>query len=157
MKQSMRMSVAFGAMAAVKAGGQNNDLSQLGMTPTEQEKLTGNEIWLGEDRTNMVRCLEATIYHTADAMGLPRFDVPAEWLAAHIYMYVNPRNYFQACSWMQRGASVDSEDPKEAVTPYKLFRYLVMLCDDANGEEFVHRFEKSVRKKVLDAEKSADK
>lgn len=149
----MRLSVALGCMQAVKKGGANADLAALGMTAAEIELLTSDNVWMGTDRQTVMRCLESTIFGTADVLGLPRIEISAEFLAAHIYMYVSPVNYMAACSWSGRTASVDKSSSREfdPVTASELHAYLVRLCDADGVEEFRHQFEKQVAAKIKKA------
>ena len=54
-------------------------------------------LWLATDRSRARRILETFVYGALDLQGLPRFPVPAEYLAACIALNVHPSNYMAAC------------------------------------------------------------
>jgi len=153
MRNKMRLSVALGIMRALKLGTANSDLQALGLANSDVNLLTGQQTWMGEDRLQAMRSLDATIYGTIDKMGLPRFEMSAEWIATHIYVYVRPENYHQACAWSARTKSVDDDtgQTSDPVTAAELHRYLVRLNDDGGGEEFRYQFDKKVSAKVAAA------
>lgn len=75
------------------------DFASLGI-PREDMNLTiGNALWNRTHRPRVERVIEAVIHGSMDAHGLPRFSVPAEYVAA-VLCLINPMNTRVACYWV---------------------------------------------------------
>ncbi len=153
----MKLSAALGVMAAIKSGASNEDFLSLGLSPADVELLTGQVPWTGSDGLRVRRCLDAVVYGSLDIMGIARFEVSAEYLAAHICHYVAPRNYMAACSWSARVAPADEMVAQGKPTPIEarvLHAFVVKILDQADDDEFRQRFEKVTSAAQRKAEKA---
>ena len=62
------------------------------------EFLTIAKPWLANERARARLVVESAVYGTLDYLGMPRFAVPAEFIAAAIAYYVHPVNCMYASS-----------------------------------------------------------
>ena len=98
---SLQLQVVKSAMTALAKGTATGPLQNLGLLPQELELVTGNIPWKASERNQVSKALHTLMYSTQDALGLQRFEVPAEYVAATIAMFVSPTNIMVACSWME--------------------------------------------------------
>lgn len=54
--------------------------------------------WVANERARARLVVESSVYGTLDYLGLPRFAVPAEFIAGAIAYYVHPVNAMYACA-----------------------------------------------------------
>lgn len=73
----------------------------LDLTKDDYAFLTSERLWIALDRARARKCIEAVVYGSLDALGLPRFAVPAEMVAASIVYFVHPSNLRFACLVME--------------------------------------------------------
>lgn len=72
------------------------------LTPQDMAFVGSDKLWLGTDRVQVNRVLSALCYGGLDLIGLPRFPVPAEFIAAVIARHVPAHNVLIACSMLER-------------------------------------------------------
>lgn len=72
----------------------------LDLVTEDYEFLISTKPWIATDRSRARRCVEAAVYGSIDYLGLPRFSVPAEFIAGVIAFFVQPVNCLTACSIM---------------------------------------------------------
>lgn len=70
----------------------------LDLSEKDFEFLTINKPWVANERARVRMVVESSVYGTLDYLGMPRFAVPAEFIAASIAFYVHPVNAMFACS-----------------------------------------------------------
>lgn len=70
----------------------------LDLSEKDFEFLTINKPWVANERARARLVVESAVYGTLDYIGLPRFAVPAEFIAAAVAYYVHPVNHMYACS-----------------------------------------------------------
>ena len=159
----LRLEVSKGAMSLLAKGAVVADLETMGITSDDWTLATGNRPWIGQDRTRVKRILEVLTFGTIDVIGLPRFEVSAEYLAAVLAMFVHPTNILPACRWMEGIGSAEndmlaaghSSDPPhgvETVHARQLFALVLALWEDSASEGFRVQFEKRVGIKLLQAQ-----
>jgi len=73
------------------------DEAQVDLNKDDIQFLKGPRLWLRSDRGRVRRCLEAYAYGGLDIIGLPRFPLPAEFVACAIALHVHPSNWMTAC------------------------------------------------------------
>ena len=78
-----------------------DDLSYIDMDRGDFDFLTSDQIWLARDRQRARRCIESVAYGALDLIGLPRFALPAEFIAGVIAKFVHNVNSLIACSIME--------------------------------------------------------
>lgn len=85
------------SLAAIR---QATDSAVLDLSSDELDFVMSNRLWLLGDRNRARRALESIVYGGLDVVGLPRFAIPAEFIAAGIALYVHPVNLQLACAIM---------------------------------------------------------
>lgn len=154
----LKFQTARGAMKLLAGSSYTEIFGSLGITKEEFEKVTRASCWVSQDRGEVRKTLDALCAGVMDVTGVPRFEMPAEYVAAVIVSYVNPTNIQVACRWMegQRPAEVvrgASSTPGQ-VDPAQLFVLCCMLYDDEACAEVAQLFEKRVSS-ALKKEKAA--
>lgn len=144
-----------GSMRLIEKGGVDLAGDRLGISPEDLKLVTGSIPWIITDRQSVRRTLDMLIHGLVDSLGLPRFELPAEYVAAVISVFVCPCNYFAACSWIP--GSVSNEDlvagtrgePLEGfekVTPSQLFALLIEVAGEA--DKVAQRYSKKMGVKI---------
>jgi len=127
----MQYKVARGAMAMIAAQAENGSLDSLGVTREDFKKLTSNLPWLASDRARMTQVFFSMMSSTQDVVGVQRIQLPAEYIAAGIALFVAPVNVHGACVFGSRGAKPAEEMGRmattEAVTADRLFALVMQL------------------------------
>lgn len=133
-------------------------LDRQGIPAVTWQKTLGSDLWFMEDRSRVRACLDALLYGTVDTVGIPRVEIPAEYIASFLALCVDPVNWMSACTWYQNAntlevlLSQDSESTLEAgvfesgMTAKRLFAltYRFAMADSAGSLSEV-RSELSVR------------
>lgn len=133
-------------------------IDSIGVTEAEWELVVGDRSWIGQDRARVTRILDSLLYGLVDTMGLPRFELPAEYVATVISLFVSPCNYFSACSWMGSyvpggilSDSRSSDIPVEGLERVRPSQIFALVCDIRSGSfltPMAHTFEKKVNLKL---------
>ena len=124
-----------------------------GITQEEYDVCRGAAPWLAEQRQSMRRVLDAFAVGTMDLTGTPRFELPAEYLAAVVATYVHPNNMMAACRVFETtrsaqelaGATVDAG----MVDPAQLFALVCAIHDSEACEAIRHSFEKKAAQAAI--------
>ena len=106
----LKYATAKGSMALVRSMDYEEIFRGLGITPEEFKLLVGKSIWLGSDRASVRKSLDACLAGAMDLTGVPRIEMPAEFIAAVICSFVAPVNVMKACAWME------NQRPAEAIS-----------------------------------------
>mgnify|MGYP000379810389 CR=1 FL=1 len=116
---------AKGALSLVRSMDFEDVFRGLGITPEEFKLLVGPAQWLGTDRNGVRKSLDACMAGGMDLAGVPRFEMPAEYIAAVIRAFVSPNNIHKACAWMENQrpaeAIAGASSSPETVSPAQLF------------------------------------
>lgn len=139
----MRLSLqtAVGSMRLIARGAPGMAIDKLGVTEDDLALTTGDVPWTTSDRNRVRKTLDSFIYGVIEDLGLPRFELPAEYIAAVISTFVAPVNYFPACSWItarmsneELSTGIKGTTPQgfERVTPEQLFAIVVQLVNEAD-------------------------
>lgn len=126
--------VALNCMQLIGKGAVTDAFEALGITKDDFELATGDMSYLGADRSRVSSVLNALTHGTLDVLGLPRIEVPAEYRAAVIAVFVAPRNIHVACRWLETGvtaADIVAGGQLEAVSAKQLFALICQLAGDA--------------------------
>lgn len=148
MKRNLSYEVARGAMTLLADGTGSASFENFGLTKDEYATLTDPLAWIAPDRQVVERVLNVITYGTMDAIGVTRFPVSAEYLAAIIATFVHPCNLQISCAWSARSQSNDQladnspELAGETATPAQLFALCLMIHAKGNTDEFRNRFER---------------
>lgn len=150
MSIKMKIEVVTGAASVLMNSEVEDFMQSLGCTTEDYEMLTGSKNWIGKDRNRMFRALEGLLYGVVDSIGVPRFELPAEYVAAVISMFVHPVNYFPACAWLGSAASsndlCDYTAKQEALeglekcTPQQIFALIVRCQNNAAMDALADTF-----------------
>ena len=118
-------------------------IAMVGLKKKDWEILTGSKMWVGTDRAMVTKSLQTLVHGFIDTMGLPRINVPAEFVATAITIFVAPCNYYSACMFLgsyYSGSSLSAlynqdadTEGLEKVAPEKLFA----LCCDIAGSSII--------------------
>lgn len=137
MARHLSLSTVRGALTVLSNGSVVDAAQSCGCTESDWKLLTGSKVFIGVDRPRVKRLLDNIIYGVVDTLGLPRFELPAEYAAACIAMFVNPVNFFPACSWIGTYArsediadyhgNLDSVQGLETVSSSKLFALVLEI------------------------------
>lgn len=123
-------------------------LSAMGISKADFNITVGDVPWTVEQRSRVMKTLEALTYGVLDNLGLPRFSVPAEYMAAIIAMFVSPANVMPATRWIEATPpadklAIDTDNATaEKVTARQLFALVIeALNDDVQLSSFRSKFE----------------
>jgi len=110
--------------------GRKGMLDLLGVTQADFDRLTSDVPWTGGERNRMSVTLHSLLNASVDSMGMPRFDLPAEWVAAAIAVFVAGINVQSACYFAP--PSHQAEEGARGVVgpsvrPERLFDLVVLL------------------------------
>ena len=115
-----------------------DSLASFGITDDLWKLTTGSAPWTGVDRPRVTRVLDALVYGSIDLAGLPRFRVPAEYIAAIMVTFVSANNLMLACAWRERTQDADALSNEgyasDSVTSHQLFSLCVRLCDESSPQ-----------------------
>ena len=109
------------------------------------------------NRGKVRQTLDVLAYGTLDLLGLPRFPLPAEYIACVIVVFVQPVNIMTACRWMERAESAATMaggaeiDPERAPVD-QIFALCQMLYNDRDAAQARHQFRESTSRAMLWAE-----
>lgn len=155
-----QLQVIKGAMQALANGSATGALESLGILPSDLQTTLGGNPWQANERHLVTKTLDILMYGTMDLLGLPRFQVPAEYVAATIAMFVQPSNLMVACRWMEAGQpTVDylgnptvSTSNQEPVESTQLFALCLQVVNDLDIPKFKRQFESRISMSINTAE-----
>jgi len=142
----MRYAASVAALKVLGGG------SSVALDKDEIDFIMGNRLWLAQERARVRRGVEAFAFGAIDVLGLPRFPLPAEFVACVIATIIHPVNWTVACVVMSgaewsENVVMNREDPLRADV---LFSHVLRI---AGGAEFeVDHVEAKVRSKYRKVE-----
>ncbi len=153
MSNQLQLTVVKSAMKALASGTATGPLESLGLLPNELDLVTGDVPWKASQRNIVSKTLHTLMYSTQDALGLQRFDVCAEYVAASIAMFVSPSNIMVACIWMEAdlltataigNPNLESVNRNPIGGPQLFSLCLQMMADSDTVSSCKHQFESRV-------------
>ena len=155
----IRFEIARGAMQLCASQSFYELWRTMGVSEEEYNICRGEHVWLPEHRTAMRKVLDTFAIGVMDLSQLPRFELPAEYLACVIAVYVHPNNAMQACRVFENvrpaaelaGATVDAQ----VVDPAQLFALVCAIYDSDAVKTVKASFEKKARFNVRQASEPA--
>ena len=148
----MQLKVALGSMNILAQSAHQGYLESIGITITDFQKLTSNVPWHGSDRARVSQTFKSLLYTTMDSLGVPRFQVPVEWIAANIAVFVAPINIQVACRFFEvsqtaeaMGRGVDEVDSCSSKQLFALVQQLLSAPESSSARAL---FEKNVGVKL---------
>ena len=156
MNGTLSLDTARGAMRMLATGEYAQIYHGLGLTQEDYELLTGHTIWMASERQRVRRCLDAFSAGVMDLIGVPHFELPAEFVAAVICALVKAPNIQLACRWMEgmRPANELAAATSDAhiLDPTQLFALCCQLYDDRAAAKVRETFEKKVARALVRTE-----
>jgi len=154
----MQYQVARGTMSLLAQMGKNGQLDTLGISEDDFEKLNGQTPWIASDRNRVTQTLDALLCGTMDVIGVPRFQLPAEYIAGGIALFVAPINTHVACRFMEKVPSAEAlgrgVDEAETCTAKQIFALVIQLLADPINSHAKHLWEKNTTLKIERAVKT---
>jgi hypothetical protein len=154
MARHLSLDVVRGALTILSDGKIVDCAKSCGVTESDWRLLTGSKIWIGTDRPRVKRLIDALLYGVVDMLGIPRFELPAEYASACIAFFVAPINTNTACAWVGTYArsqdlsdihgSPESIQGLEKVSASQLFA----LVNKVRGGGVMQEFADSLKKKT---------
>lgn len=143
----MQYRVARGAMALIANQAKHGDLDTLGVTREDFMKLSADVPWMASDRNRMNLVFYSMLSTTLDIIGVPRFQLPAEYIAAGISLFISPINVQAACRFFERVPTAESLgrglDQADVCTAKQLYALCVQLIADPETSHAKVLFEKN--------------
>jgi len=122
------------ALSLLANQGRQGHLGMVGISQGDFDLLTGSLPWTSQDRNRMHVTLNALLNLSCDALGVARFRLPAEYVAAGIALWVNPINAQSICRIMERTPSASDmgkgSDDYDVCSADQLFALVVQLYGD---------------------------
>lgn len=150
-----------GHLKLIASGASGGSLDSIGISQEDWKLVTGDKPWMGADRARVVRTLTALVHGAVDAVGVERFDLPAEWIAGVIAVFVAPGNVMSASRMMSgvlatTESMAQGETVMDEVTPSQLFSLIGQAYSDDLGS-FKAKFNSACEQKIEHATTKAKK
>lgn len=127
----------------------------LGISQKDFELATGAAPWLGTDRRRVRSVLDSLIFASVDLVGVNRFEVSAEYIAACLGVFVHPVNLMVACRFMEGASTAEAhslDGVADPVTADQLHALVIRLHTSESADSARDQFEKTVKQKIAAAE-----
>lgn len=152
----LRAAVALGALRLLRKAQFEELYGEMGVSEEDFALATGEAIWMARDRGRVRRVLEAVSAGVMDAVGVVRFALPAEYVAAVIVHVVHPCNMMLACRFMETNQTADtitgSSQEDGVIDPARVFTFVCELMAEEKDGHVEKSLDKSLKKA---AEKAA--
>lgn len=100
----------------------------------DMDFLSSDKLWVGAHASRARRCVETCVYGALDYLALPRFSLPAEYIAGCIFYYVHPCNWLTACQFME-GCRFSEDIINEVEKPITAARTFALLLEVSSGRD----------------------
>lgn len=130
---NVSLATAKNCMRLIADGAASDAFEAMGISNEDFRLACSDECYIAADRGRVCAVLEALTYGVLDVVGLPRIEVPGEFRASIIAVFVHPSNMAVACRWMESGESAESlavGGQAEPVTARALFALVCQLAGD---------------------------
>ena len=147
----LRIETALGAMRLVAETDYASLVHAWGITEEDYKAITGPVLWLPERRERLRAVMHQFASGVMDLCGVQRFEMPAEFMAAVIAVFVHPTNTLPACVIFDRPRSaydIRGENMNEAVSPSLLFSLVCDIYYSSDGIAIKASFEKNVGRAI---------
>ena len=150
--RSIELPIMLGAAQIILRQASHTFFNDNGVSEPDRKLFMQLAPWDRDKKVVVTRTLERVCFGLCDVMGIPRFQLPAEYVAAVIFLCVSPQNYHPACSWAER--SVDSRPATDLAeqqdfgpcSASQLFGLLVLVHgDDISNTQFPALFHKACK------------
>lgn len=156
---SLQYSVARGLMKFVAESAKQGVIEASGLTQEEFNLVVLDVPWTASVRNRIQKVLLNLCHYTSDAMSLPRFQLPAEYIASVIALYVAPVNVMSACRVMERlipAEALGRDDETDYCSAKQLFALCSQLYADGAHSSAVALWEKNTNLSLERAKVVAD-
>lgn len=157
---NIQYSVARGAMSQIAAQFEAGSIDMFGVTLEDWKKLSAAKPWIANDRTRMAFIFNSLMSSTTNVIGVPAFQMPAEYIAAGIALYVHPINVHAACRFLERLPTAEEQgravEGTDKVTAAQLFALVVQLMADPQRSHAVAMFEKYTNLRIGQSQYAED-
>lgn len=151
MTRNLHIATAKGAIQIVNDLSYINQIKAIGINSQEWDRLTGSKPWAAKERPVIERLIKHLIFGMLDMMGVGRFEVPAELVAAIGVSYISPCNYWAFAGWTGSharaeelgnydGSRIGPIEGLEKVTQSQLFALICELKSDEHSQLLIRRF-----------------
>ncbi len=117
-----------------------SQVDQSCVDPVGLRVLRRSTLWLSSERNVVRNTFDGLLFQSLDMLGLPRFILPVEYVAAAIVVFVHPVNYFTACLWSEsHGATTDElalEGDYDRFSARQLFSVVCNVYADTYANNF---------------------
>lgn len=132
-----------------------------GVTEDDYKLVTGSNPWLGVDRPRVRQVLDMLAAGIMDLTGTARFEMPAEYIAAVVAVFVHPTNCMVACQWQSNMRPADeilgASSQAMIVDPAVLFVLVCKIYGDEHGASQIKAaFDKKVGRAIFKSIQEAD-
>lgn len=156
----MFYAAAMGALEIIKTHANAATAISMGMTEKTYTDMTSAAPWIASQRADIRASLETLCHSSTEVMGLPRFELPAEYVAAVIAVFVHPCNIAVACSWMEgrlpramdlHGRGDSTPQGMEHLTASQLFAMVLDILGNQDTGPVARAFNRNMSKKIEEA------
>jgi hypothetical protein len=152
----LSLETAISCMSILAEMGNNKFLSNLGISETAWNLITGPKPWTNNDRMAVTKTMYQLIHASMDESGIPRIEVSAEWVASAICQFVHPSNIHKACRYLERDLKTaeqlgDGVDNAEPVSARRLFALCNQLYRLESASHCRSVFARKTKLKLADA------
>ncbi len=97
-----------------------------------------SSLWLASERNVVRNTFDGLLFQSLDMLGLPRFILPVEYVAAAIVAFVHPINFFTACLWSEsHGATTDELALEGDYDRFSARQLFAVVCNIYAGNDGV--------------------
>lgn len=151
---------AMGSLQIIKEYASASAAIAAGMNETSYKQLVKGAPWTAPERAAIRDSLERMCHTSIDLLGLPRFELPAEYVATVIAVFVHPVNIAVACSWMAgrlprsmdlHGSGDTTPQGMEHLSSAQLFAMVLDILGNEDTGAVARAFNRHMSKVIEDA------
>lgn len=131
----IRLASALGAVRTIAEESIHDHLYGSEIDPKDMELVMSDVPWGRKHRIPVIQTMEKLIHGSLEAVDLPKFEVPSEYIAAVIASVCAPTNFQVACRWIERGISHSASAIEDgSMEPIKAAQLFVLVIDHYGAE-----------------------
>lgn len=96
-------------IAILESQGFIESLRAVGFKKADLKLITEDKVWQPNIRATVKNMIDQIAFGTLDAMGLQRIEIPAEYMSAIGYVFIQP------CNWLQFAAMCEGLESTEDI------------------------------------------
>lgn len=161
MSKGIRLTTAMGALRTVNSLNYLDMIESLGLGEPEWELLSQKSPWMAKHRPIIETLGKNLIYAGLDLMGVNRFPVSAEYVAAVAVTFISECNYMHFSQWMGSFATADELgnfdgsrqghiEGMEKITPSQLHALILELRGNPKSNILCRRFHDKTQEQLPD-------